>query len=190
MEIKMKEKVNTGSFTFKKRVIEETVELLGRKMNYVENDIYFVTMISFLNNMVENNLIIEALYDEKSLEDKMYEIVEPMYEKYILGDDKVLADFNDVAKQVVDYMKREVELRHHLTGFAYDLIQDLGGLQVDELKQMLTSLLNIIGAKDKKAAPRKTDEELKTEVKQDIEDLKMKALIEKFQRESQEGSTK
>lgn len=190
MGIKMKEKVNTGSFTFKKRVIEETVELLGRKMNYVKNDIYFVTMISFLNNMVENNLIIEALYDEKNLEDKMYEVVEPMYEQYILGDEKTLADFNDVAEQIVAYMEREVALRQHLTGFAYDLIQDLGGLQVDELKQMLTSLLNIIGAKEKRPAPKKTDTELKAEVTQDIEDLKMKALIEKFQRESKEESTK
>ena len=39
MEIKLKEQVNVNSLTFKKRVIEEAIELLGRKRNYIDNDI-------------------------------------------------------------------------------------------------------------------------------------------------------
>lgn len=190
MEIKMKEKVNTNSFTFKKRVIEESIELLGRKMNYVENDVYFVTMISFLNNMVENNLIIETLYDENNLEAKMYEVVEPLFEQYVLADENILTDFNNIAEQIVAYMERETKLRCHVTGYIYDLTQELGGLPVEDLKIMIDSLLNIIGMKSGKVAPKKTDAEIKQEAKQDIENLKMKALIEQFQRESREESTK
>ena len=36
MEIKLKEQVNVNSLTFKKRVIEEAIELLGRKRNYID----------------------------------------------------------------------------------------------------------------------------------------------------------
>jgi hypothetical protein len=194
MEIKMKEQVNTHSFTFKKKVIEEVVELMGRKDNYISNDVYFITMICFLDNMVENNLVIEALYDEADLENKMFEIVEPMFDKYVVSDEEIFADFNDVAEQRIEYMNREVKRRHHVSGFLYDIFRDMESLKIEDAKLLLETLLKSIGPKIENAAKPipapKTDAEIHDEVKQDIEDLKMKALIEQFQRESKEESTK
>ena len=131
MEIKMKEKVNVKGFTFKKRVIEESVELLGRKRNYVLNDIKFVAMIAFTNNLVENNLIISTLHDEKELENKMITVVEPLFEQEIVKEG-YRESFDEIVIDIEDYMFREYEMRSSTAGFLYDFFQDLGEININE----------------------------------------------------------
>lgn len=184
MEIKMKEKVNTKSFTFKKRVLEEAIELLGRRRNYVTNDIYFITMICFLNNMVENNLIVETLAQEGELEQNMIQFVEPLFESEIVAKEDVLTDYEDLVSQLIDYMEREVYNRTNAVSLFYDLTAELSELTQDEVKTLIQQVLQSIQQNILKPEQKHKDEQVKQEVKQDIEDLKMKALIEKFQRES------
>lgn len=190
MKIKMKENVKVNSFTFKKRVIEETLELLGRKNNYIENDVWFTAMICFVNNLVENNIIIDTLYDDSNIEAKMYETVEPLYEEYILGNEEYMTSFTDIVEQLLFYMDREVENRHSITGILYDLFGEIGELTQEDLANLVTSAIQL-ATKAKlsntapvKEIPKKTDKEIEKEVKKDIENLKMKALIEQYQRAS------
>ena len=106
MEIKLKEQVNVNSLTFKKRVIEEAIELLGRKRNYIDNDIDFVVMITFVNGLAENNVVIESLYDEANLETKISTEIEPLFEKEVLNKEDRLAVYKDIVNQMKEYMKR------------------------------------------------------------------------------------
>lgn len=189
MEIKMKEKVNVKSFTFRKRVIEESVELLGRKRNYVLNDIKFITMIAFVNNLVENNLIIETLYDEKDLENKMNEIVEPLFEQE-MAEEGYKESFDEIVADIEDYMFREYEMRNTTSGFLYDIFNDLGEADINEMvsairtaTEQMVKTIPTSKSQGKKVIP--TDKEIKTQALEEIDNLKMKALMEQYIDKSQ-----
>lgn len=196
MEIKLKEQVNVNSLTFKKRVIEEAIELLGRKRNYIDNDIDFVVMITFVNGLVENNVIIESLYDEANLETKISTEIEPLFEEEVLNKEDRLAVYKDIVSQMKEYMKREAANRVSIAGVIYDLLEELGNMPVEDLVKNITSIISsgifnsLNSSEAKEVEPKQTDEEIKQEVLEDIDNLKMKALIEKFTRENKEDAAK
>lgn len=196
MEIKLKEQVNVNSLTFKKRVIEEAIELLGRKRNYIDNDIDFVVMITFVNGLVENNIIIESLYDEANLETKISTEIEPLFEEEVLNKEDRLAVYKDIVNQMKEYMKREAANRVSIAGVIYDLLEELGNMPVEDLVKNITSIISsgifnsLNSSEAKEVEPKQTDEEIKQEVLEDIDNLKMKALIEKFTRENKEDAAK
>mgnify|MGYP003293953804 FL=1 len=191
MEIKMKEKVNVKGFTFKKRVIEESIELLGRKRNYVLNDIKFVAMIAFTNNLVENNLIIETLYDEKELENKMLEVVEPLFTQEIVKEG-YKESFEEIIMDIEDYMYREYEMRSTISGFLYDLFHDLGEVDINEManniKAATEQVVKAIPTKQTltEDKPFTTDREIKLKALEEVDNLKMKALMEQYINKPQE----
>ena len=196
MEIKLKEQVNVNSLTFKKRVIEEAIELLGRKRNYIDNDIDFVVMITFVNGLAENNVVIESLYDEANLETKISTEIEPLFEKEVLNKEDRLAVYKDIVSQMKEYMKREAANRVSIAGVIYDLLEELGNMPIEDLVKNITSIISsgmfnsLNSAEAKEVEPKQTDEEIKQEVLEDIDNLKMKALIEKFTRENKEDAAK
>ena len=182
MEFKMKEKVMFNSFTFKKRVIEETIELLRNRNNYIDNDIYFTTMICFLNNMVEENLILNTLASEEDLEDKMMAIVEPMFEEYVVKNEEAYDSFEDISYQILEYMDREFVIQQSGAGMLNKIMDTLGSLTMEDITKIMMQVTPLLKQMNPEVA--KANEEIKQEAKQDIENLKMKALIEKFQREN------
>lgn len=196
MEIKLKEQVNVNSLTFKKRVIEEAIELLGRKRNYIDNDIDFVVMITFVNGLAENNVVIESLYDEANLETKISTEIEPLFEKEVLNKEDRLAVYKDIVNQMKEYMKREAANRVSIAGVIYDLLEELGNMPIEDLVKNITSIISsgifnsLNSSEAKEVEPKQTDEEIKQEVLEDIDNLKMKALIEKFTRENKEDAAK
>lgn len=196
MEIKLKEQVNVNSLTFKKRVIEEAIELLGRKRNYIDNDIDFVVMITFVNGLAENNVVIESLYDEANLETKISTEIEPLFEKEVLNKEDRLAVYKDIVSQMKEYMKREAANRVSIAGVIYDLLEELGNMPIEDLVKNITSIISsgifnsLNSSEAKEVEPKQTDEEIKQEVLEDIDNLKMKALIEKFTRENKEDAVK
>ena len=196
MEIKLKEQVNVKSLTFKKRVIEEAIELLGRKRNYIDNDIDFVVMITFVNGLAENNVVIESLYDEANLETKISTEIEPLFEKEVLNKEDRLAVYKDIVSQMKEYMKREAANRVSIAGVIYDLLEELGNMPIEDLVKNITSIISsgifnsLNSSEAKEVEPKQTDEEIKQEVLEDIDNLKMKALIEKFTRENKEDAAK
>ena len=196
MEIKLKEQVNVNSLTFKKRVIEEAIELLGRKRNYIDNDIDFVVMITFVIGLAENNIVIESLYDEANLETKISTEIEPLFEKEVLNKEDRLAVYKDIVSQMKEYMKREAANRVSIAGVIYDLLEELGNMPIEDLVKNITSIISsgifnsLNSSEAKEVEPKQTDEEIKQEVLEDIDNLKMKALIEKFTRENKEDAAK
>ena len=196
MEIKLKEQVNVNSLTFKKRVIEEAIELLGKKRNYIDNDIDFVVMITFVNGLAENNVVIESLYDEANLETKISTEIEPLFEKEVLNKEDRLAVYKDIVSQMKEYMKREAANRVSIAGVIYDLLEELGNMPIEDLVKNITSIISsgifnsLNSSEAKEVESKQTDEEIKQEVLEDIDNLKMKALIEKFTRENKEDAAK
>lgn len=186
MEIKMKEKVDINTFTFKKRVIDETLELLGDKYNYVLNDIYFTTMVTFLNSLVENNLILDSLSDEKKLEHNMYSIVEPMFKKEVLDIPERYDVYEDIVMQIEQYLNREVELNKTISGLIHNVYNVLGNMSIPDVLSIINNTIDQANTikKSLKSVDEETDQKIETEVKKDIEDLKMQAFIEQFKKKA------
>lgn len=182
MELKLKENVNTNSFVFKKRVIEETLSLLGDRNNYIENDVEFMTMISFVNNLVEDNIIIDVLGDN-NIEQNINEIVEPIFITQVIESETNYKVFSDIVRQVVMYLEREVLNNRNLSS----IVHKIGGLFAEYTLEDLQKLVSFIGEaliKESVAPiiqkPKMTQKIEKTE----IENKKIEELIKQFQKEN------
>lgn len=189
MKFELKEKVNVESLAFKKRVIGEAIELLGKGRNYTNTDIEFATMIAFLNNLCVNNVVIDALYDNDKVEEKIVKDVEPMFKEEVLDkEDRKLA-YNDIIKQIKEYMDREVINRRSISGTIYDILEELGSLSVEDLLKTVMSFADIFTELVDKPKQEKRDEEAREKAVAEIDNLKMKALIEKFMKQEKEENT-
>ena len=95
-----------------------------------------------------------------------------------------------------EYMKREAANRVSIAGVIYDLLEELGNMPIEDLVKNITSIISsgifnsLNSSEAKEVEPKQTDEEMKQEVLEDIDNLKMKALIEKFTRENKEDAAK
>lgn len=192
MDLKLKENVNIHSPVFKKKVITETLELFGDKHNYVDNDIEFYTMITFTNNLVENNLVIESLYNVDDIEEKVSTMVEPLFQTEVLEKPERLEVFYNIVTQITKYMDREVNIHMTLAGLLNDFITQLGTMNIDDIVDIVTKAIDkSMGKKLKKQIKKneeiqKKDEDIKTNALKDIENEKMRVLMEQFTRKTQE----
>ena len=187
MEIKMKKDVKVNSLIFKKRVIENTIDLLGRKRNYVINDIEFMAMISFVNELVEGNLILESLYEDDKVVEKITNDVEPLFEQEVLNKPENKKIFDNIMEQLIAYYEREVLSRRTVAGVLYDIAGELGNMSLEEIATLLAHVVN--ASKDSgllnavtRDTPVKTDEQIIEETQNKIEDVKMRTFIEQFRR--------
>lgn len=183
MEYKIKEKINVNSLTFRKKVIEETIDLLGYIKNYTTTGIKFNLMLSFLDNLIEGDILLEKLAESTRLLDDIQSTVEPLYNELILSNEENLNAYNEILEELSQYCDREMKNNRHITGLFYSLFNEIGSLTQDELILMISQLVNSIygGINTKQNIPSVKNKELKKEVIDNkIEDQKMAELIEKF----------
>lgn len=186
MEFKFKETINVNSFTFKKQVIEETVDLLGEKKNYVRNDIAFYAMIAFLDNMIEENMLIEALGEDKNLMDKLYDVIEPLYIEHIQKNEENYRVFIDIVEQLEEYFEREVMNKHSIPGLLYTVLEEIGNMKPDEIvklfelfeQQVLTRMKDNKKVSTKEV--QKPQREKQLQMDEPIDNKKIEELINEF----------
>lgn len=192
MDLKLKENVNIHSPIFKKKIITETLELFGDKHNYVDNDIEFYTMITFTNNLVENNLVIESLYNVDDIEEKVSTIVEPLFKTEVMEKPERLEVYNNIVEQVTKYMDREVNINMTIAGMLNNLVTQLGTMNIEDIMNVITNTIEkSMGKKWKKQNNKnkeieKSDEDIKADALKDIENEKIRVLMEQFARKTQE----
>lgn len=194
MEIKFKENVNVGSFTFKKAVEENVISMIELTNKYLHNDICFYTMIAFLNNLCEDNSIIDLLSSEDKTLDNIENEIEPLFKEKIIDNEEYLKAFNEIVDDLSNYYHEDVLNKRTITGLLYSVAGILSEFSEADLTSMVKTMqtaieqgankLNInipeVKAKMKQAVEGETLTE--EEVKKDIENLKMKALVEKYTR--------
>lgn len=186
MEFKFKETININSFTFKKQVIEETIDLLGEKKNYVRNDIAFYAMIAFLDNMIEENMLIEALGEDKNLMDKLYDVIEPLYIEHIQKNEENYRVFTDIVEQLEEYFEREVMNKHSIPGLLYTVLDEIGNMKPEEIvklfelfeQQVLTRMKNNKTVSTKEV--QKPQKEKQLQMDEPIDNKKIEELINEF----------
>lgn len=182
MELKLKENINTNSFVFKKRVIEETLSLLGDRNNYIENDVEFMSMISFVNNLVEDNIIIDVLGDN-NIEQNIKEIVEPIFITQVMENEENYKIFSDIVRQTIMYLEREVLNNRHMSS----IVHKLGELFADYTLEDLQKLISFVGEaliKESVAPIVQKQRVIQKVEKTETENKKLEELIKQFQKES------
>lgn len=190
MEFKIKENVNVNGFTFRKKVMEEMEGIKNYNRNYSINDIKFFTMITFLNNISEDEKLLIELAKQQDLIPFMEKEVEPLYEKYILHNEDNLKAFNEIVEDLIGYYERENKNYHHITGMIYNILEEIGDLEqkdiIEVIKNVSTTILklaeegkmnvNIFNKDNDSKKKILTDEK----VKDDIKNSKMQQLIDQY----------
>lgn len=178
MEFTKKEKVNFDSFTIRKRILDETIEMMGGKVNYTDNDIKFNLMLSLMNEMVNENIIVYCLADEDKLQDKLLKEVEPFFDEQ-LKDEKVAQVFNELFIEVKEYLTREDRINTSVSGSLNKALEILASIDYEGLynKYLKASDKEDSTTETVKAKEKLTPEEGK------MENEKMKELINKFTKE-------
>lgn len=202
MEIKFKENVNVESFTFKKAVEENVISMIELNNKYLHNDICFYTMIAFLNNLCEDNTIIDLLSAEDKTLDNIENEIEPLFKEKIINNEEYLKAFNEIVNDLSDYYYEDVLNKRTIGGLLYSIAGTLSEFSEADLAGMVKAMkeaieqgadkLNINIPEIKAKMKQAVDDETLTEegVKKDIENLKMKALVEKYTRlDNKENAT-
>ena len=185
MEYKLKENVNVNSLTFRKKVIEETIDLMGGIKNYTKTNIEFNLMLGFLDNVIDGDTLLESLAESTRLLNEIEDKIEPLYQEIIVGNDKNLEVFNNLLQELIDYCDREVESNRRITGLLYTLLDEMGNLSQEEIINLINQTVELAAnhfvpkqkaatVKDGEAKPIKTAEEIK------IENEKILELVNKF----------
>ena len=185
MEYKIKENVKVDSLTFRKKVLEETIDLMGVIKNYTASDLEFNLMLGFLDNLIDGNSLLEALAHSSGLLEEIESKVEPLFNEVVVGNELYLHIYNSLYEELKEYAEREIVNNHNITGLLYNIIEELGSLTQEEMMAAINQL--VMWAANKfvpMTAPKKEEKEDKKQKIEtapvEIQDQKMLELIEKF----------
>lgn len=186
MEYKLKENVKVDSLTFRKKVLEETIDLMGVIKNYTATDLEFNLMLGFLDNMIEGDTLLESLAQSTRLVNEIEDKIEPLYQDIIVNNELNLQAYNSLLEELKDYCEREVESNRRITGLLYTILEEVGDLNQEQLMDIVNQVVDLASngfmqkmkynIKEEKPviAPKKTPEEIK------IENEKILELVNKF----------
>lgn len=178
MKFKQKEAFNFKSFTERKRIIEEALDLMSVRTNFTSTDVHFYTMMAFVNAMVEENIIVYCMSEEADLMNKLLNDVEPAFEELISNED-VYNYYHSIVEEIEDYMYREFESNQGLVSLLNKGFEMLGELDYTKVFETIRSLM-----------PTEIQKELpKTNAMAIDESNKIKDLIAKYTNETTNTTT-
>lgn len=196
MEIKFKENINVESYTFKKAVEENVLSMIELNNKYLYNDICFYTMIAFLNNLAEGDSIIEILSDENTTLSTIENKIEPLFKEKVLDNEEYLKAFNEIVSDLNDYYYEDVLNKRTISGLLYSIAGTLSEFSEADIEGMVKTMQKAIeqtasklnvSMPDLEAIAKKKETVVdggltEEQVKSDINDLKLKALVEQYTR--------
>ena len=178
MEFKMKENIDFDSLVLRKKILGETIEIITNKNNYTVTDLQFYLMISFVNALVEENVIVYCLSEEDKLMEKLEKVIEPLFNQHIKTNERAYEVYNLLIDDLIDYMEREHENSLSVVGILTSIAEVLSEIDYQKLLDMVN---NTIDGKlgEEEIKEQKTIKKLTVE-EAEIESDKMKALINQF----------
>ena len=186
-----KENVIVNSITFKKTVEENVIDFMGDRTNYFKGDIEFYSMICFLDQLSNDSSIIKLVAKTGDLLEEMYSEIEPVFKEYVLDNEENKIIFEQIVEDLLDYFYNEIENNRHGSIMIKKTLQELGSLTPQDIQTISQSLLKQITSFDftqiSKALNNKKEEPIEEEkvlteenVKEDIDNLKMKQLMSQY----------
>lgn len=194
MNMTVKQNINSKSLVLKHKIAVGTTALLEGREFLLDSDVELYTMVSLVNNFIEENLmeLIEA--DTRNFPEILEDTIEPFFMN-ILKEYEYENTYYEIVGIVLSFLNEQEMRRNTLIGLVNHLIDIFGEQGWEDLEFFFTELKNrgskfladIAGN-----LPAPETQETKSVVKrarvEEFEgaDEKMKALIQKFQRESEQ----
>lgn len=189
MEMTVKQNLNANNIVFKHKIALEAMTLLEGRVNLIYTDIMVYTMVSFVDNCIEENLIELINSDTKEFTEIVEFDIEPKFEEITQNED-LCALYYEIVEYVSDYMDTLEYKRNTAIGLINELLDTIMDMDWNDLnfffQNLSTKVKNELGknAEADSATKKVTPEEFEGA------SAKMTALINKFQRESKELQTK
>lgn len=184
MEMTVKQNLNTNNIVFKHKIALEAITLLEGRTNLLYTDIMVYTMVSFVDNCIEENLIELINQSDEDFTHIVEFDIEPKFEE-IIQDENLEALYYEVLEYVDTYISNLDYKRNTAIGLINEVLDTIMDMNWDDLQFFFQNLSqkmkNELGKPAEETVTKKvTPEEFEGA------SAKMSALINKFQRESKE----
>ena len=183
MKMTKKENINVNSIVLKHKITLETITLLEGRENLLYTDMMIYTMVSFVDNCIEENLINLINEDEDTDFAVIVEnTIEPEFNK-IIEDEEMKLLYYEVLDYVNEYIIDTEYKKNTMVGLLNFIIDSIGEFEWEDLKFFFQD----VSRKTINALPEKK-EDTKKVTPQQFEGAteQIKELIQKYQREGQE----
>lgn len=187
MEMTVKQNINAKSIVLKHKIALGASLMLEERELTLDTDAELYTMVSVVNNFIEENLLDLIEADEREFAEILESDVEPLFDK-IMTDYNYQDTFEEIVSTVVNYLDNLQYRRNTVIGLINTLIdfltdQNWEDLEFffNDLKQRGSTLLSSVVADEAKAEPKKIIQRVNQE-QFDGASEKIKELIEKFQK--------
>jgi hypothetical protein len=183
MEMTVKQNLNTNNIVFKHKIALEAITLLEGRVNLLYTDVMVYTMVSFVDNCIEENLIELINNDEKDFVEIVEFDIEPKFEE-IIKDEQLEALYYEILEYVDTYITQMDYKRNTAIGLINEILDVIMEMDWNDL----TFFFQELSTKAKKELGKTNEPKVQKVTPDEFEgaDAKMKALIQKFQREGQE----
>lgn len=189
MEMTVKQNVNANSIVLKHKIALGASLMLEERELTLDTDAELYTMVSVVNNFIEENLLDLIEADEREFAEILEADVEPLFDK-IITDYNYKETFDEIVATVVNYLDSLQYRRNTVIGLinmVIDFLSDQNWEDLEfffnDLKQrgssLLTSLVTDLPKTETKKVIQRTNQE-----QFDGASEKIKDLIEKFQKQT------
>lgn len=183
MKMTVKENINVNSIVLKHRIALETATLLEGRENLLYTDYMIYTMVSLVDNFIEENLIGMINEDERDFTEIIETDIENKFNE-LIEDDKIKELYDEILSYIDEYKYAESARHASAIGFLDYVLEKIGDYEWEDLKFFFKHIVdnvqsNIISEPPKKVAKPVTREEFEGA------DAKMKELLQKYKVEGQ-----
>lgn len=184
MEMTVKQNINKESVVLRHKIALETATLLEDKENILYTDIMIYTMVSLVDNFIEEHLIDLINKEEKDFATIVEEDVEPLFNQ-LIADEDIKKIFEEVVEYVDEYLMHADYKRNTAIGLINTILDIIGNMEFDDLKFFFQD----VGHKFKEQVASRAEEgkPIKKVTAQEFEGAseKMATLIAKYQKETE-----
>ena len=172
MKFTLKENINTQSFVLKHEILLQASELaMGREgVLQTEKDLYL--MMSFINNLIEEDLIDSCNKDERDLTTIVLEDIEPYFFN-LIKEEKYKELYNEMRALFLQRCKEIWDNQHSIVGVMDSILTSIATMSPEDKKEVLEKTGEIA----EKAFDRRTEA---MEKKADETNNKLEAFVRAY----------
>ena len=181
MEMTVKQNINKESIVLRHKIALEAATLLEDKENVLYTDVMIYSMVSLVDNFIEEHLIDLINKEDKDFAVIVEEDIEPVFNT-LMQDETVKTIFEQTVEYVDEYLMHADYNRNTMVGLVNTVLDIISDMDFDDLKFFFQD----VGHKMKeRIATQEETKPIKPVTVQEFEGAsdKMASLIAKYQRE-------
>ena len=188
MKYKLNGLSNVSNISTQKEIITTAIDLMGEGYIFTIPEMELAVMIAMVVVLENDKKVLDDLDKSDNIQNTIILDVEPAFNEIIMEDDNGRKIFYKLCDCLRMYYDAQLKASTTVAGLLTNLANSLQTLDLDTVLKVANQIKdNLITKKteiekDKEAPVEKTDEEIKQEMIDEIDNAKMKALIEKYQR--------